>query len=84
MVKRVQEGITVKDGASWVIGTYHNIFRVGKIMQDLGFWVLNDIIWNKKNPMPNFRGTRFTDAHRKHLYGRQKMKKSKCIQLFVF
>ena len=51
------------NGAIWVIGTYHNIFRIGKIMQDLGFWILNDIIWNKNNPMPNFKGTRFTNAH---------------------
>lgn len=51
------------DGAIWVIGSYHNIFRVGYILQDLGFWILNDIIWNKTNPMPNFRGTRFTNAH---------------------
>ncbi|MFC1878880.1 site-specific DNA-methyltransferase [Chloroflexota bacterium] len=50
-------------GAIWVIGTYHNIFRVGTIMQDLGFWLLNDIIWLKTNPMPNFRGVRFTNAH---------------------
>src|SRR5438876_6747593 len=47
----------------WVIGSYHNIFRVGTIMQDLGFWVLNDIVWRKSNPMPNFRGRRFTNAH---------------------
>ncbi len=52
-----------KDGAIWVIGSYHNIFRLGKIMQDLGFWFINDIIWVKTNPMPNFRGTRFTNAH---------------------
>ena len=51
------------DGAIWVIGSYHNIFRVGYILQDLGFWILNDIIWNKTNPMPNFKGTRFTNAH---------------------
>ncbi len=51
------------DGTMWVIGTYHNIFRIGKIMQDLGFWILNDIIWLKTNPMPNFRGRRFTNAH---------------------
>ena len=50
------------DGAIWVIGTYHNIFRVGSIMQDLGFWILNNVIWHKSNPMPNFRGTRFTNA----------------------
>lgn len=51
------------DGAMWVIGSYHNIFRVGAILQDLGFWILNDIVWVKTNPMPNFRGTRFTNAH---------------------
>ena len=50
-------------GTLWVIGSYHNIFRVGTALQDLGFWVLNDIIWRKSNPMPNFRGTRFTNAH---------------------
>ena len=50
-------------GTLWVIGSYHNIFRVGAIMQDLGFWVLNDIVWRKTNPMPNFRGRRFTNAH---------------------
>src|ERR1700758_1013776 len=47
----------------WVIGSYHNIFRVGAILQDLGFWILNDIVWRKANPMPNFKGTRFTNAH---------------------
>ncbi|MCX5620210.1 MULTISPECIES: site-specific DNA-methyltransferase [Bombella] len=52
-----------KDGTIWVIGSYHNIFRLGAIMQDLGFWILNDIIWRKSNPMPNFRGRRFTNAH---------------------
>jgi modification methylase len=51
------------NGALWVIGSYHNIFRVGAIMQDLGFWILNDVIWRKANPMPNFRGKRFTNAH---------------------
>lgn len=51
------------DGAIWVIGSYHNIFRLGAIMQDLGFWILNDIVWRKTNPMPNFRGRRFTNAH---------------------
>lgn len=50
-------------GTIWVIGTYHNIFRIGAIMQDLGYWFLNDIIWVKTNPMPNFRGVRFTNAH---------------------
>ena len=51
------------DGTIWVIGSYHNIFRVGVAVQDLGFWILNDIVWRKNNPMPNFRGTRFTNAH---------------------
>jgi site-specific DNA-methyltransferase (adenine-specific) len=50
-------------GTLWVIGTYHNIYRVGSVMQDLGFWILNDIVWTKSNPMPNFRGVRFTNAH---------------------
>jgi DNA modification methylase len=50
-------------GTIWVIGSYHNIFRVGTIMQDLGYWFLNDVIWIKNNPMPNFRGVRFTNAH---------------------
>lgn len=51
------------NGSLWVIGTYHNIFRVGTILQDLGFWILNDVVWRKTNPMPNFRGRRFTNAH---------------------
>lgn len=52
-----------KDGTIWVIGAYHNVFRLGAILQDLGFWILNDVIWRKANPMPNFRGRRFTNAH---------------------
>ena len=52
-----------KDGTLWVIGSYHNIFRIGAILQELGFWLLNDVIWRKANPMPNFRGRRFTNAH---------------------
>jgi modification methylase len=51
------------DGALWVIGSYHNIFRIGAAIQDLGFWIQNDVIWRKVNPMPNFRGKRFTNAH---------------------
>jgi modification methylase len=51
------------NGALWVIGSYHNIFRVGATLQDLGFWIMNDVIWRKTNPMPNFRGKRFTNAH---------------------
>lgn len=50
-------------GTLWVIGSYHNIFRIGTIMQDLGYWFLNDVVWIKTNPMPNFRGVRFTNAH---------------------
>jgi modification methylase len=50
-------------GALWVIGSYHNIFRIGAVLQDLGFWILNDVVWRKANPMPNFRGRRFTNAH---------------------
>ncbi|NVN31949.1 site-specific DNA-methyltransferase, partial [Endobacter medicaginis] len=55
--------LLAKDGTIWVIGSYHNIFRIGAILQDLGFWILNDVIWRKSNPMPNFRGRRFTNAH---------------------
>ena len=55
--------ILKKDGAIWVIGSYHNIFRVGASLQDLGYWILNDVFWRKSNPMPNFRGRRFTNAH---------------------
>jgi len=55
--------LLTEDGGMWVIGSYHNIFRVGSILQDLGFWILNDVIWRKSNPMPNFRGRRFTNAH---------------------
>jgi modification methylase len=51
------------NGTIWVIGSYHNIYRVGSLLQDEGFWILNDIVWRKTNPMPNFRGTRFTNAH---------------------
>ena len=51
------------NGTIWVIGSYHNIFRVGALLQDADFWILNDVIWRKSNPMPNFRGTRFTNAH---------------------
>ena len=68
--------ILKKNGSIWVIGSYHNIFRVGKVIQDLGFWILNDVIWNKNNPMPNFRGTRFTNAH-ETLICASKSKKSK-------
>jgi DNA modification methylase len=65
-------------GTIWVIGSYHNIFRVGAIMQDLGFWILNDVIWLKTNPMPNFRGMRFTNAHETMIWA-QKKKGSKYL-----
>ncbi len=59
-------------GTMWVIGTYHNIFRIGRLMQDLDFWILNDIIWVKSNPMPNFRGVRFTNAHETLIWAQKK------------
>ena len=59
------------NGSLWVIGTYHNVFRVGTAIQDLGFWILNDVIWRKTNPMPNFRGTRFTNAHETLIWATQ-------------
>ena len=68
--------ILKKNGSIWVIGSYHNIFRVGTKIQDLGFWILNDVIWNKNNPMPNFRGTRFTNAHETLIWA-SKSEKSK-------
>ena len=64
------------DGSIWVIGSYHNIFRLGYILQDLGFWILNDVIWRKSNPMPNFRGRRFTNAHETMIWA-AKSEKSK-------
>jgi modification methylase len=59
-------------GTIWVIGSYHNIYRVGSILQDLGFWILNDIAWIKGNPMPNFRGVRFTNAHETMIWAQKK------------
>lgn len=59
-------------GTLWVIGTYHNIYRVGAILQDLGFWILNDVVWIKSNPMPNFRGVRFTNAHETLIWAQKK------------
>ncbi|MAH84802.1 MAG: modification methylase [Rhodospirillaceae bacterium TMED8] len=60
---RAARRVLKPNGTLWVIGSYHNIFRVGVILQNTGFWMLNDVIWRKTNPMPNFRGTRFTNAH---------------------
>ena len=68
--------ILKKDGTIWVIGSYHNIYRVGSVIQNLNFWILNDIIWNKSNPMPNFKGNRFTNAHETIIWASQN-KKSK-------
>ncbi|MBM3525136.1 MAG: site-specific DNA-methyltransferase, partial [Alphaproteobacteria bacterium] len=62
------------DGAIWVIGSYHNVFRLGAILQDLGFWILNDVIWRKANPMPNFRGRRFTNAHETMIWAAREQK----------
>ena len=64
------------NGSIWVIGSYHNIFRLGYHLQNLGYWLLNDVIWRKNNPMPNFRGTRFTNAHETLIWA-SKSKKSK-------
>lgn len=67
------------DGALWVIGSYHNIYRVGALLQDLGFWILNDIVWIKSNPMPNFRGSRFTNAHETLLWCSKSPKARYCF-----
>jgi DNA modification methylase len=67
-------------GTLWVIGTYHNIYRVGKILMDLGYWILNDVVWIKTNPMPNFRGVRLTNAHETLLWA----KKSKDQKRYTF
>ena len=65
------------NGTIWVIGSYHNIFRVGNILQNLNYWILNDIIWRKSNPMPNFRGRRFTNAHETMIWASQSQKAKK-------
>ena len=65
-----------KNGSIWVIGTYHNIFRLGYHIQNMDYWILNDVIWRKNNPMPNFKGTRFTNAHETLIWA-TKNKKSK-------
>jgi len=62
-------------GSFWVIGSYHNIFRIGKILQDLNFWILNDVIWVKKNPLPQMNGTRFCNAHETLIWAQKKKNK---------
>ncbi len=69
---RASQRVLKDTGTIWVIGTYHNIYRVGAIMQDLGFWFLNDLVWIKNNPMPNFRGVRFTNAHETIIWAQKK------------
>ena len=64
-------------GTIWVIGSYHNIYRVGRIMMDLGYWILNDIVWVKTNPMPNFRGVRFANAHETLLWAKKSKEQGK-------
>ena len=64
--------ILTDTGTIWIIGSYHNIFRIGTILQNLGFWILNDVIWIKDNPMPNFRGVRFTNAHETLIWAQKK------------
>lgn len=67
-----------ENGALWVIGSYHNIFRVGTVLQDLGFWIQNDVIWRKSNPMPNFRGTRFANAHETLIWAARSKEQKRC------
>lgn len=67
------------DGAIWVIGSYHNIFRLGVLLQDLGYWILNDVVWRKSNPMPNFRGKRFTNAHETLIWAAKSEKSKYCF-----
>jgi DNA modification methylase len=67
-------------GTLWVIGTYHNIYRLGRVLQDLGFWILNDVAWIKANPMPNFRGVRLTNAHETLIWA----KKSEAARKYTF
>ncbi len=68
--------ILKRDGTIWTIGTYHNLFRLGYIMQDLNFWIINDIVWQKSNPTPNFKGTKFVNSQETLIWG-SKSKKSK-------
>ncbi len=76
---RAARRVLKPDGSLWVIGSYHNIFRVGSILQDIGFWMLNDVIWRKSNPMPNFRGRRFTNAHETMIWCAQNKNSKYCF-----
>ncbi|MEM7621197.1 MAG: DNA methyltransferase [Pseudomonadota bacterium] len=67
------------NGSVWVIGSYHNIFRIGTALQDIGYWLLNDVIWRKTNPMPNFRGRRFTNAHETLIWAARDAKSKYCF-----
>ena len=67
------------NGAIWVIGSYHNVFKLGSNLQDMGFWILNDVIWRKTNPMPNFRGRRFTNAHETLIWAAKDQKSKYCF-----
>lgn len=71
--------VLTPNGAIWVIGSYHNIFRVGTALQDIGYWLLNDIVWRKTNPMPNFRGRRFTNAHETLIWAARDAKSKYCF-----
>jgi len=71
--------VMADDATIWVIGSYHNIFRVGRIMMDLGFWILNDVQWHKTNPMPNFRGVRFTNATETLIWAKKSENQKKCF-----
>ena len=76
--------ILKREGSIWVIGSYHNIFRVGKIMQDLGLWILNDVVWIKTNPMPNFKGTRFNNAHETLIWAGKSQKDGLYLSLQIY
>lgn len=75
---RAARRVLKEHGAIWVIGSYHNIFRVGAILQDEGFWIQNDVIWRKSNPMPNFRGARFANAHETLIWAARSASQKRC------
>ena len=81
LARRSAAGCSARTARLWVIGAYHNIFRIGAILQDLGFWLLNDIVWRKANPMPNFRGRRFTNAHETLIWAARGQRQPPQVQL---